>query len=168
MINNIIVKESSKLIKKRKKKILVLTTLFLLCSSFGAGSRELSKVKNRVEETPKNISNKRIKKHDIVTVTFYNPEKRQCDSNPLITADNSEICLKKLKRRKIKWIAVSRDLLSKYSFGDTVRVSGDPDIAGIYEVHDTMNKRYTKRIDILTLEKLEKGVWKNIKIEKVS
>lgn len=168
MINKIIVKENNKLIKRRKKKILVLTTLLLFCSSFGAGSREVSKMKNKVEETSKNISSRRIKKHDIVTATFYNPEKRQCDSNPLITADNSEICLKKLRKKRIKWIAVSRDLLGKYSFGDTVRVSGDSDIAGIYEVHDTMNKRYTKRIDILTLEKLEKGVWKNIKIEKVS
>lgn len=167
MINNIIVKENNKLIKRRKR-ILVLTTLFLFCSSFGAGSREVSKMKNRLEETSKNISSRKVKNHDIVTATFYNPEKRQCDSDPLITADNSEICLKKLKKKKIRWIAVSRDLLDRYSFGDTVKISGDSDIAGVYEVHDTMNKRYTKRIDILTLEKLEKGVWKNIKIEKVS
>ena len=53
-----------------------------------------------------------------VTVTVYNPVMEQCDSTPLITADNSEIDLKKLKQGKLKWVAVSRDLLksgkSKY------------------------------------------------------
>lgn len=90
-----------------------------------------------------------------VIATVYNPTKGQCDNSPLITADNSEINLKKLKNRKIKWIAVSRDLLERglLSYGDKVRIkSNDPKINGTYEVHDTMHKRWRNRVDLLMHE----------------
>lgn len=68
----------------------------------------------------------------------------------------------KLYRGKIKWVAVSRDLLKEYGYGSKIRIStGDPDIDGVYEVHDTMNPRFVARVDILSHPKhtLGKGLW---------
>lgn len=107
-------------------------------SSFGDG--KLAKNSNPTRRT--------------VTATRYNPVESQCNSQPLITADMSKISLSKLKRGKIRWIAVSRDLRKIYKYGDVVEIKAkdgdDNSINGLYEVHDTMNKRFTDRIDILT------------------
>ena len=46
-----------------------------------------------------------------VTLTYYQPVKEQCNSEPLVTADGSKINLHHLKQGKIKWCAISRDLL---------------------------------------------------------
>lgn len=101
-----------------------------------------------------------------VTATVYNPVKSQCLGNPLTTADGSIINVAKLNRGEIKWIAVSQDLLKIFKFGDKVEVISDDElISGVYEVHDTMPKRWTKKIDILMPSKINKGVWK-VKIRK--
>lgn len=102
----------------------------------------------------------------LVTATVYQPVRGQCDKNPLITADGSKISLKHLKRGKLKWIALSRDLLREFKYGTRVSVhcKEDPSINGIYTVHDTMNKRWKRRIDILSTKKT--GKWK-VYIKKV-
>lgn len=46
-----------------------------------------------------------------VKLTCYQPVKSQCNNQPLITADGSKINLHHLKNNKIKWCAISRDLL---------------------------------------------------------
>jgi hypothetical protein len=74
-----------------------------------------------------------------VTGTYYHPVAAQCDATPLETADGSMINLKKLKNHKLKWVALSRDLLS----------SKDSRIKGHWVVRDSMNKRFKKRIDFL-------------------
>lgn len=85
-----------------------------------------------------------------VLATKYNPVVEQCDDNPLITADNSKICLDKLNKHDLKWIAVSRDLLSIFNYGDTVVIDSENHrLNGEWIVHDTMNKRFSNRIDFL-------------------
>lgn len=87
---------------------------------------------------------------DSVTITWYNPVVSQCDSDPLVTADMSRIDLDALGKREIRWIAVSRDLLGDYSMGDTIYLeSPNPKINGEWVIHDVMNRRFTKRIDLL-------------------
>lgn len=104
-----------------------------------------------------------------VTVTVYNPVIEQCDSTPLITADNSEIDLKKLKQGKLKWVAVSRDLLKnrKVKYGGRVRLKcKDKSLSGVYIVHDTMNPRWEKRVDILAHQDIRTyGKQENVEIE---
>jgi len=80
-----------------------------------------------------------------VTLTTYNAVVGQCDSDPLTTADGTKIDLKKLKRGKIKYAAVSRDLLWAIPLGSIIHIDGH----GYYEVRDTMNKRFNHHIDIL-------------------
>lgn len=96
-----------------------------------------------------------------VTVTVYNPVSEQTDSTPFITADNSEIDMQKLKQGKLKWVAVSRDLLSsgKVKYGEKVKIKckGDPSLSGVYTVHDTMHPRWTKHIDILAHQDVRTG-----------
>lgn len=103
-----------------------------------------------------------------VTVTVYNPVKSQCDSDPLITANNSKIDLKKLNAGKLKWVAVSRDLLRNgVSYGDKIRLTSkeNPKINGEYFVMDCMNKRFTKRVDLLVPKNIKLGLWEDVEME---
>jgi len=89
-----------------------------------------------------------------VRTTYYNPVEAQCDSTPLITADGSRINKEKLRMKKIKWIAISPDLLVEYPLGTKVSITSKkyPEISGIYEIHDVMNPRFKYSIDILSHE----------------
>ena len=69
----------------------------------------------------------------------------QCDSDPLVTADGTKIDLNKLKKGKIKYCAISRNLLPFIPLGSVIEIEG----YGLYEVRDTMNKRFSHCIDIL-------------------
>jgi 3D (Asp-Asp-Asp) domain-containing protein len=80
-----------------------------------------------------------------VVVTCYNAEKRQCNDDFVHTSDNSLIDFKKLKQGKLKWVAISRNLLYVIPLGSLIHIEG----LGYYEVHDVMNKRFKHRIDIL-------------------
>ena len=96
-----------------------------------------------------------------VTLTYYQPVKEQCNLQPLITADGSKINLHHLKKGKIKWCAISRDLLWLFPKNRTKRVYIEG--FGVYEVRDIMNKRYKHCIDILIHPKNSK----RIKLDKV-
>lgn len=89
-----------------------------------------------------------------VTGTFYHAVSGQCDDTPLITADNAAINLSILRKGKLRWVALSRDLLHRwggpFNYGDTLYVHHPSDkIRGLWYVHDCMNERYKKRIDFL-------------------
>ncbi|GAA4501650.1 hypothetical protein GCM10023172_23870 [Hymenobacter ginsengisoli] len=84
---------------------------------------------------------------------MYQAVARQTDSSPFITADNSRI--RPHYGSHTRWLALSPDLLKrgggKFDYGDKVQVGGvSPQLDGVYTVHDTMNRRYRHRIDILT------------------
>ena len=87
-----------------------------------------------------------------VTVTTYNPTRAQPDSTPNITADGTRINPR--KATQYRYVALSRDLLSRwggpFEYGDYVVIEGTVDRDGIYQVRDTMNPRWTNRVDILT------------------
>lgn len=96
-----------------------------------------------------------------VTLTYYQPVKEQCNSEPLVTADGSKINLHHLKQGKIKWCAISRDLLWLFPKNRPKRIYIDG--FGTYQVRDIMNKRWNHRVDILIHPKDSK----RIKLEKV-
>jgi 3D (Asp-Asp-Asp) domain-containing protein len=100
------------------------------------------------------------------TVTVYNAVSTQCNGDHLRTADGSIIDLQKVETGLIKWVAVSRDMLKNFKYGDKIEIiSEDPLIAGVYEIHDTMAKRFTRRVDILMPKKIKTGKWV-VKIKK--
>lgn len=87
---------------------------------------------------------------DSLLATKYNAVKEQCDDTPFITADNSNICPIKLNNYELRWVALSRDMLERYPYGSKIIVECDIEkLNGVWEVHDTMNKRYSERIDFL-------------------
>ena len=87
-----------------------------------------------------------------VTVTTYNPTRSQTDSTPNITADGTRINPR--KATQYRYVALSRDLLSRwggpFEYGDYIVIEGTGGRDGIYQVRDTMNPRWTNRVDILT------------------
>ena len=104
-----------------------------------------------------------------VTATYYHPVHSQCNGNPLITASGKKIEVDKLEKGHIKWIAVSRDLLGIFNFGDTVylKCDHDPSIDGEYVIEDTMHKRMKRKIDLLwPVGKTGKGIWKEVRLAK--
>ena len=102
---------------------------------------------------------------EVVTITTYSPTVEQTDSTPLITASGFKINEENPKRHRI--IAVSRDLKRKYKFGTKLRIKGAGKYDGTYTVRDVMNKRYTKRIDILVGKKDKQTKVKKVKVYKL-
>ena len=93
-----------------------------------------------------------------VTLTTYNATKAQCGNNPNKTANGTIIDHKKLKQGKLKYCAISRDLLWCIPMGSIIYIDGH----GRYEVVDTMNARFKHYVDIL-----QHHTQKNFKKEKI-
>ena len=100
---------------------------------------------------------------EIVTLTTYKASETETDSTPNITASGFKIT--NPKRHKI--IAVSRDLKRKMKWGSKVRIVGAGKYDGTYRVHDLMNKRYKKRIDILIGHNDKQTKLRKVKIYKL-
>lgn len=130
--------------------ILFLGTILLLLVSFKVMTPSLSETSSlRHDDTVPAIS--LIQE---VTGTYYHTDESQCDDNPFITADQSEIDSVKLKRGELRWVALSRDLLKRWkgpiNYGDTIYIHHSNDeLRGNWIVHDCMNAKYENRIDFL-------------------
>ena len=89
-----------------------------------------------------------------VTVTTYNPTRAQTDSTPNQTADGTII--KPWKATDYRYVALSRDLISRwggpFEYGDYIVIEGTDGWDGVYQVRDTMNPKWVKRVDILTTD----------------
>ena len=87
-----------------------------------------------------------------VTVTTYNPTRSQTDSTPNELADGTKI--KPWRATDYRYVALSRDLIARwggpFEYGDYIVIEGTDGWDGIYQVRDTMNPKWTNRVDILT------------------
>ena len=108
---------------------------------------ENSKLQDRVWELEEDLN---LGRHN-VTVTMYNPTPGQTDRTPNITADGTRI--NPNKASSYRYIALSRNLLKRwggpFDYGDYVVIEGAGIYDGVYQVKDTMNPRFTNRVDIL-------------------
>tara|TARA_A100001011_G_scaffold19826_1_gene20152 strand:- start:158 stop:676 length:519 start_codon:yes stop_codon:yes gene_type:complete len=114
---------------------------------------EKMRLQERVWELEDNCGYSEAKKISFdVTVTTYNPTRQQCDSTPNITADGTRINPK--RATQYRYVALSRDLLSRwggpFDYGDYIVIEGTGKWDGVYQVRDTMNPKWVKRVDILT------------------
>ena len=86
-----------------------------------------------------------------VVVTMYHPTRYQTDSTPDILADGTKITIHKAS--EYRYVAVSRNLLKRWGgwldYGDFIILTGTDGKDGVYQVKDTMNRRFVNRIDIL-------------------
>lgn len=104
-----------------------------------------------------------------VTATMYNPVAAQCDADPLITAGMYKI--NPYMASEHKWIAVSRNLLKRwgglFDYGDKVCIKGAGHKDGVYTIVDTMNKRFTNRIDFLETEGTKQYKYNDVLLAKL-
>jgi len=105
-----------------------------------------------------------------VTVTMYQPVPRQTDSTPNILADGTRIKVREASN--YKFIAVSRNLLRRWGgfleYGDWILLRGTDHKDGVYQVRDTMNKRWVNRIDILESEDVDQYMFPQAEIIKLA
>ena len=105
-----------------------------------------------------------------VVVTMYHPTKGQTDSTPDILADGTKITIHKAS--EYRYVAVSRNLLKRWGgwldYGDFIVLKGTDGKDGVYQVKDTMNKRFVNRIDILESPGVKQYRFDNAKIKKAN
>ena len=103
-----------------------------------------------------------------VSVTMYQPLRYQTDSTPNILADGTRI--KTEQASNYKYIAESRNLLKRWGgwleYGDFILLKGTDDKDGVYQVRDTMNKRFVNRVDILESPGVKQYKYDNAQIVK--
>ena len=105
-----------------------------------------------------------------VVVTMYHPVRGQTDRTPDILADGTKITIHKAS--EYNYVAVSRNLLKRWGgwldFGDFIVLSGTGGKDGVYQVKDTMNKRFVNRIDILESPGVKPYKFTDAKIKKAN
>lgn len=138
------------------KKILFISTLvFCFVKSYDT----TYKTNIVPKETKSNVEQFKVE------ITMYYAVPGQCDDTPLVTACGYKINPKKATEHK--WIAVSRDLLKKFKYGDKVKISNAGEKDGIYVVADCMAKRFKSKVDILETVGVSLYKLTNAIIEKV-
>ena len=147
---------------KLKETIQIVFTILVLvawCVFIPEPKKEVTEVNEPgtiIEEVPDStpVVSKKSKRVGYLTVrtTYYNPVEAQCDSDPLVTADGSNIDLRRLRKGNLKWLAISQDLLPEYPLGTKVKITSKkyPEISGVYVIHDVMNPRFRYSIDVLS------------------
>ena len=160
---------------ERMKECLVLIPFIilpLLCWSAESGSEKESKhlpdtlavQETLLPEIERENVEKATPRYLYVRGTVYNPTKEQCGDNPAVTADGRKINHEHLVSGKLRWCAVSKDLLQHMNYGDKIYVHHeDKKIAGVWEVHDLCGIRNT--VDFLRPWPDTLGLWKQLKIE---
>ena len=103
-----------------------------------------------------------------VTVTMYHPVPEQTDSTPNITADGTVFRIENAS--DYRYIAVSQNMLIRnggfLDYGDWVVVSAG-EKSGLYQVRDTMHKRWVNRIDILESPGVSPYKYNNASLQKL-
>jgi len=115
----------------------------------------------------KKIKEYKDNKHQ-VTVTMYHPVAGQTDNTPNITADGSVIKINNAS--EYRYVAVSRNMLVSHggflTYGDYVYVNAGRK-SGVYQVRDTMARRWVNRIDILETPGVKPYKFKEASIRRI-
>ena len=105
---------------------------------------------------------------DRTTATVYNAVPSQCNEDCLHTASMYTIVPENIEKERI--LAMERTMMAEFDihYGDTVLVSGTGRYDGLWQVQDTMNKRFAgqHKIDFLVPQYIRHGKWEAVKIYK--
>lgn len=103
---------------------------------------------------------------DNVTATVYNACAKQCNSDYGHTASMYELNLDDVLSDRV--IAMERTMMAEYGlkYGDVVMIEGAGRWDGIWQIQDTMNRRFAgqHKIDILVPNSIRHGKWENVKV----
>ena len=101
-----------------------------------------------------------------VEATVYNAVPEQCDNNPIYTASMFRLDTTNVYSHRI--IAMERTFMSELGlkYGDIVKVEGTGKWDGVWQIQDTMNKKYAgrKKIDFLVPNHIKYGKWSDVKL----
>ena len=98
-----------------------------------------------------------------VTATTYTVAKN--NSIPSFTKSGFKINQDNPRIHKI--IAISRDLLDRFEFGEKVLIEGIGKYSGVYVIRDLMAERWKKRIDILRNPDDNLRTYKHVRMSKL-
>lgn len=101
-----------------------------------------------------------------VIATVYNAVPAQCNYDFGTTASMFRLNLYDVLSHRI--IAMERTFMKELGlkYGDVVKISGTDKYDGIWQIQDTMNKRFAgqHKIDILVPDNIKHGQWDNVKL----
>lgn len=103
---------------------------------------------------------------DRTTATVYNAVPSQCNEDCLHTASMYVIEPERIPEQRI--LAMERTFMAEYGvrYGDVVRIEGTGRYDGLWQVQDTMNKRFKgqNKIDLLVPNHIHHGKWQGVKV----
>lgn len=147
---------------------------YLMAGNYLTNQAELDKAKAYVAEKEKemqmydNLRNSfdwKLAAND-VHATVYNADPRQCNKDFGRTASMFKLNLNDVKSHRI--IAMERTFMASLGlkYGDVVRLEGTGKYDGVWQIQDTMNKRFAgqKKIDLLVPKSDGLNQWKNVKL----
>lgn len=101
--------------------------------------------------------------------TVYHATPEQCNDDIKNTASMFQLNLEDPESHKI--IAMERTMMKQYGlkYGDLVKIEGTGSRDGVYQIQDTMNKRFAgkHKIDFLINLDSNIGKWDNVKVYKL-
>ena len=101
--------------------------------------------------------------------TVYHVTPEQCNNDIKNTASMFQLNLEDPESHKI--IAMERTMMKQYGlkYGDLVKIEGTGSRDGVYQIQDTMNKRFAgkHKIDFLINLDSKIGKWNNVKVYKL-
>lgn len=101
-----------------------------------------------------------------VEATVYNAVPEQCYGDPSYTASMFRLNMNDVYSHRI--IAMERTFMKELGlkYGDVVKVEGTGKWDGVWQIQDTMNKRFAgqKKIDFLVPDHIKLGKWNTVKI----
>ena len=107
---------------------------------------------------------------DDVITTVYHAVPAQCNADCLHTASMMTVHPDKLEKQRI--LAMERTMMKQYGihYGDIVKIEGTGQYDGVWQVQDTMNKRFAgqHKIDLLIPVGAKMGKWTNVTIYKAA
>ena len=166
-------KEVKKLIRRLLLTGVAITTIYSVISNYCDKNNIPENVKQEAlatvqEETKKENEWKLVDSHTLATV--YNAIPAQCNDDFGHTASMFTLNLDDVLSHRI--IAMERTFMSKLGlkYGDIVKIEGTDGYDGVWQIQDTMNKRFKgmNKIDILVPNNIKHGQWENVKLYKLT
>lgn len=119
-----------------------------------------------INELPKSENSDWILVDDKTIATVYNAVPSQCNNDCKHTASMFRLNLNNVLSHRI--IAMERTFMQKLGlkYGDVVKIEGTNKWDGVWQIQDTMNKKFAgqHKIDILVPNDIKYGKWDNVKI----
>lgn len=166
-------KEVRKLVRRLLLTGVAITTIYSVISNYCDKNNVPENIKQEalasVQQQTNNEKNwKLVDSNTIATV--YNAIPAQCNGDFGHTASMFTLNLDNVLSHRI--IAMERTFMAKLGlkYGDVVKIEGTDGYDGVWQIQDTMNKRFKgmNKIDILVPNNIKHGQWDNVKLYKLT